>query len=90
MGVPLAFLLELHGWYVGTIALSVKEFLSPILTHEKTRWHIFTAVGGYIAVAVVDLVTAGEVHQDPTHLLAWPVPFAAGLMSKTLNSPKQS
>ncbi|OQD74157.1 hypothetical protein PENDEC_c012G03055 [Penicillium decumbens] len=50
VGLPLAFLTELHGW-----------------------WHVFTAIGGYVAVAVVDLVTTGKVHEDPIKDLAWPV-----------------
>ncbi|KAB8236411.1 hypothetical protein ETB97_010339 [Aspergillus alliaceus] len=56
VGLPLAFLLELHGW-----------------------WHVFTAIGGYIAVAVIDLITSGEMHHDPIGQLAWPLPVAARL-----------
>ncbi|PNP46751.1 hypothetical protein TGAMA5MH_01702 [Trichoderma gamsii] len=67
VGIPLAFLFELHGW-----------------------WHVFTAIGGYIAVAVVDLVITGDVNRDPTDQLAWPVPFAARLMSSSQKSTKQS
>ncbi|CAM1502366.1 Fc.00g043500.m01.CDS01 [Cosmosporella sp. VM-42] len=67
VGFPLAFLLELHGW-----------------------WHIFTAIGGYIGVAVVDLITTEEVHNDPSDVLAWPVPLAAWLMSSTPSPVKQS
>ncbi|KHN96520.1 Ceramidase [Metarhizium album ARSEF 1941] len=40
-------------------------------------WHVFTAIGGYIAVALVDEMTSGEVSADPTQSLAWPVPLAA-------------
>ncbi|EQK99827.1 arylsulfatase [Ophiocordyceps sinensis CO18] len=58
VGLPWAFLLELHGW-----------------------WHIFTAIGGYTAVAVVDMITSGEVNKDATDDLAWPVPLAAKFMS---------
>ncbi|KAI5455625.1 ceramidase [Mariannaea sp. PMI_226] len=57
IGLPFAFLLELHGW-----------------------WHVFTAVGGYIGVAVVDLITSGEIHKDPINQFAWPVPLAISLM----------
>ncbi|THC91710.1 hypothetical protein EYZ11_008813 [Aspergillus tanneri] len=57
VGLPLAFLLELHGW-----------------------WHVFTAFGGYIAVAVVDLITSGEVRKDSTEHLAWPIPVVARFM----------
>ncbi|KAJ9157316.1 Alkaline phytoceramidase [Pleurostoma richardsiae] len=66
VGLPLAFVLEFHGW-----------------------WHILTAIGGYIAVAVVDLITTGEVHGDPTDLLAWPVPSATRLMSRFTGPAKQ-
>ncbi|KAH6959253.1 ceramidase [Fusarium avenaceum] len=67
VGLPLAFLLELHGW-----------------------WHVFTAIGGYTAVAVIDLVTSGEVTEDPVPGFAWPVPLAARLMSRSASSVKQS
>lgn len=54
------------------------------------RWHIFTALGGYIGVAVVDLITSGEVDQDPISLFAWPVPFAVGLVSASSTPKKQA
>jgi dihydroceramidase len=54
------------------------------------RWHVFTAIGGYVAVAVVDLVITGDVHKDPTDQLAWPVPFATRLVSSSQKSTKQS
>ncbi|KAM6532773.1 hypothetical protein FALCPG4_005824 [Fusarium falciforme] len=61
LGLPLAFLLELHGW-----------------------WHIFTAVGSYIAVVVVDLITSDdEVVSDPTQRLAWPIPLVARRMAQS-------
>ncbi|KAM0563074.1 hypothetical protein ACHAPJ_001920 [Fusarium lateritium] len=66
VGLPVAFLLELHGW-----------------------WHILTAIGGYTAVAVIDLVTTQEVTDDPTHLFAWPVPLAMRLMSGSSSPVKQ-
>ncbi|CAI7630110.1 unnamed protein product [Penicillium glandicola] len=65
VGVPLAFLFELHGW-----------------------WHIFTAIGGYVAVALVDLITSGEVHEDPTGDFAWPLGPAAKLIEK-LTAPNK-
>ncbi|KAJ5895104.1 hypothetical protein N7495_006795 [Penicillium taxi] len=40
-------------------------------------WHFFTGIGGYAAVSIVDLITADEVHQDPTSQLAWPLAPAA-------------
>ncbi|KAL2810883.1 alkaline phytoceramidase [Aspergillus granulosus] len=65
VGVPLAFLFELHGW-----------------------WHIFTAIGGYVAVAVVDFITSGEVNNDPTDNLAWPLPLAARFLGAAADSKK--
>ncbi|KAH8122276.1 alkaline phytoceramidase [Trichoderma asperelloides] len=65
-GLPLAFFLELHGW-----------------------WHIFTCIGGYVGVALVDAITSGVVREDPIHHLAWPVPSAARLLSGANASPKQ-
>ncbi|KEY70570.1 hypothetical protein S7711_02723 [Stachybotrys chartarum IBT 7711] len=58
VGLPVAFLLELHGW-----------------------WHLLTAVGGYVAVALVDLLVSGDIRKDPIETLAWPVPFAARFMA---------
>ncbi|KAJ5157605.1 uncharacterized protein N7482_008705 [Penicillium canariense] len=66
VGLPLAFLTELHGW-----------------------WHILTAIGGYVAVALVDLVTTGELHEDPTEHLAWPLPLAARFIESQTGSWKQ-
>lgn len=70
--MPLAFLSELHGWYVLYAILLVASFVS-----NDARWHILTAIGGYTAVAMIDLITTTEVREDPTDLFAWPVPFAA-------------
>ncbi|KAL6816597.1 ceramidase [Trichoderma sp. SZMC 28015] len=64
-GLPLAFFLELHGW-----------------------WHIFTCIGGYVGVALVDAITSGEVREDPIPHLAWPVPSAARLLTGVHASPK--
>jgi dihydroceramidase len=36
-------------------------------------WHVFTGIGGYVAVAIVDMITAGEVHGDPTGEMAFPI-----------------
>ncbi|PWY78993.1 arylsulfatase [Aspergillus eucalypticola CBS 122712] len=57
VGLPVAFLLELHGW-----------------------WHVFTAIGGYIAVAIIDLITSGELQRDSVAQLAWPLPTVARLL----------
>ncbi|KAJ5125848.1 uncharacterized protein N7443_008892 [Penicillium atrosanguineum] len=65
VGLPLAFLTELHGW-----------------------WHIFTAIGGYVAVAIVDMVTTGKVLEDPTKEFAWPIGPAARVI-ESLNAPKK-
>ncbi|KAL4861900.1 hypothetical protein BDV12DRAFT_190774 [Aspergillus spectabilis] len=40
-------------------------------------WHVFTGIGGYVAVAVVDMITSGEVDRDLTGELAFPLPFVA-------------
>lgn len=44
-------------------------------------WHVFTSIGGYVAVAIVDLITSGEVDQDPTPEMAFPIPPVAKLLS---------
>ncbi|KAL4807874.1 ceramidase [Aspergillus unguis] len=69
VGMPLAFLFELHGW-----------------------WHVFTGIGGYIAVVVVDLITSGEVDTDPTGEMAFPVPVAARILGNMFldSSPKEA
>ncbi|QPC69515.1 hypothetical protein HYE68_000267 [Fusarium pseudograminearum] len=61
VGLPFAFLFELHGW-----------------------WHFFTAIGGYIAVIVVDSITSNEKVENPTPRLAWPVPLVARLMASSV------
>ncbi|KAJ5580072.1 uncharacterized protein N7459_006057 [Penicillium hispanicum] len=53
-------------------------------------WHIFTAIGGYVAVAIVDQITSGEVHKDPTRDLAWPLPLVARLIETMTASKKQA
>jgi dihydroceramidase len=72
----------------------VLPFTQPFLSRKhlltRIRWHVFTAIGGYTAVAVIDLVTSGEVTEDPVPDFAWPVPLAARLMSKPASSVKQS
>ncbi|KAJ5092281.1 alkaline ceramidase family protein [Penicillium alfredii] len=54
IGLPLAFLLELHGW-----------------------WHIFTGIGAYIFIAVVDHLVSAEDHGDIEASFAWPAPWAS-------------
>ncbi|QPC58122.1 hypothetical protein HYE67_000353 [Fusarium culmorum] len=63
VGLPFAFLFELHGW-----------------------WHFFTAIGGYIAVIVVDSITLNEKVDNPTSRLAWPVPLVARLMASSVTA----
>ncbi|GKZ45283.1 hypothetical protein AbraIFM66951_007887 [Aspergillus brasiliensis] len=65
VGLPVAFLLELHGW-----------------------WHIFTAIGGYIAVAIIDLITSGEVQRDSVAQLAWPLPTVARVLGPVSGETK--
>ncbi|KAJ5153994.1 alkaline phytoceramidase [Penicillium coprophilum] len=48
-------------------------------------WHVFTAIGGYIAVVVIDMLTAGEVHEDPTGQFVWPLPLVARTMGSTVS-----
>ncbi|KAB8078860.1 alkaline phytoceramidase [Aspergillus leporis] len=67
LGLPLAFLLELHGW-----------------------WHVFTAIGGYIAVAIVDMITSGEIYHDPIENLAWPLPMVASVLGAGTAVPKKN
>lgn len=56
-----------------------------------SRWHIFTAIGGYTAVVIVDKITSGEVLGDPAEGLAWPIPLAAKyIMPNTNKLAKQS
>ncbi|PWY95011.1 ceramidase [Aspergillus sclerotioniger CBS 115572] len=57
IGLPWAFLLELHGW-----------------------WHIFTGVGAYIFIAVVDHLLCSEDPEDIQGSFAWPAPWAAQSM----------
>ncbi|KAB8071617.1 ceramidase [Aspergillus leporis] len=61
-GLPLAWLLELHGW-----------------------WHIFTAIGAYIFIAVIDHLVSGEVPKDIEKSFAWPAPvgFSVNLCGKS-------
>ncbi|KAI0174129.1 ceramidase [Pestalotiopsis sp. NC0098] len=66
VGLPWAFILELHGW-----------------------WHFFTAIGGYIAVVVVDMLTLGEPLKDPAQFIASPVLFAAELLPAALQPAKK-
>ncbi|KAF9885230.1 hypothetical protein FE257_000590 [Aspergillus nanangensis] len=66
VGLPFAFLLELHGW-----------------------WHVFTAIGGYIAVAVVDVITSDEVDSNTINQFAWPIPTVAKCLAGGSESSKK-
>ena len=75
VGTPFAFALELHGWYVGVAVIFRRcVFLT------NSRWHILTAIGGYNAVVVVDMITSEEPVTDPLRKLAWPVPSATRMI----------
>ncbi|KFY13363.1 hypothetical protein V492_03316 [Pseudogymnoascus sp. VKM F-4246] len=50
IGMPLSFLLELHGW-----------------------WHIFTGIGAYIFIALVEYLTSEEAGEPLAGRFAWPV-----------------
>ncbi|KAJ5786763.1 uncharacterized protein N7503_011975 [Penicillium pulvis] len=54
IGLPWAWLLELHGW-----------------------WHIFTGIGAYIFIAVIDQLLSGEDHDDIDGGFAWPASWAS-------------
>lgn len=68
--------------------LCLYESSSQILT--ESRWHFFTAIGGYIAVATVDLITSGEVDQDPTSSFAWPVGHASRAIQRVVSPEKKA
>ncbi|KAJ5991864.1 hypothetical protein N7451_007588 [Penicillium sp. IBT 35674x] len=53
IGLPWAWLLELHGW-----------------------WHIFTGIGAYIFVAVIDQLVSRDIHG----IVAWPASWASRSM----------
>lgn len=48
---------------------------------DASRWHILTAISGYFAVAIVDILVSGPVTDDPLQHLAWPLPSAASYMA---------
>ncbi|KAJ5836213.1 hypothetical protein N7447_002239 [Penicillium robsamsonii] len=54
IGLPWAWLLELHGW-----------------------WHLFTGIGAYTFIAVIDQLVSGGDHQDIDANFAWPVTWAS-------------
>jgi hypothetical protein len=69
-------------WMVCSLQLGPDCFFVLVLMSD--RWHIFTAVGSYIAVVVVDLITSeDEIVSDPTQRLAWPIPFVAHCMAQS-------
>lgn len=82
----------------------IDEFGCGILTSAKNTvglplafffefhgwWHFFTAIGGYIAVATVDLITSGEVDQDPTSSFAWPVGHASRAIQRMVSPEKKA
>lgn len=48
-----------------------------------------TAIGGYIAVVVVDMITSDKVITDPVDQLAWPVSTATRIMTGPADSQKK-
>ena len=72
----------------GMFVISVPIEFSP--NTYWIRWHFFTAIGGYIAVANVDLITSGEVDQDPTSSFAWPVGHASRAIQRMTSSEKKA
>ncbi|KAK4867133.1 hypothetical protein LT330_007874 [Penicillium expansum] len=54
IGLPWAWLLELHGW-----------------------WHLFTGIGAYTFIAVIDQLVSGGDHQDIDANFAWPATWAS-------------
>lgn len=41
------------------------------------RWHIFTAIGAYTFIAVIDQLVSGGNHQDIEKPFAWPLSWAS-------------
>lgn len=62
------------------------------LTRElnPSRWHVFTAFGGYIAVVVVDMITSDEVDVDSMERLAWPLCVVARFTAPSPGPKKQA
>ncbi|KAE8150620.1 ceramidase [Aspergillus avenaceus] len=52
-------------------------------------WHVFTAIGGYIAVAIIDLLTSGKVKKDSVQQLAFPLPTISRLLSAATGLEKR-
>lgn len=44
------------------------------------RWHVLTAMGGYAAVEIVNILTSDEASRESIESLAWPVPQVTRLM----------
>lgn len=86
VGMPVGFLFEFHGWYV---VIRPSTLFGVSMLTDYIRWHVFTAIGGYNAVAIIDLITADEMHKDSTDLLAWPLPTVARLLDPGEKLKKQ-
>ncbi|CAG8041396.1 unnamed protein product [Penicillium salamii] len=68
--------------------ISIRHFIGlplAFLFEFHGWWHVFTAIGGYTAVVVIDMLTAGEVHVDPTGQFAWPLPLVARMMGSSVS-----
>lgn len=46
-------------------------------TDSVSRWHIFTGIGAYVFIAVIDHLVSGEDHQDIDQSFAWPASWAS-------------
>lgn len=55
--------------------LQMKPFHA--VTKSNRRWHIFTGIGAYSFIALVDYITTDDVDTDPAELFAWPASWAA-------------
>lgn len=46
-------------------------------TDSIYRWHLFTGIGAYTFIAVIDQLVPGGDHQDIDANFAWPVTWAS-------------
>ncbi|EDP53530.1 conserved hypothetical protein [Aspergillus fumigatus A1163] len=61
VGLPWAFLLELHGCH----------------TESAGGTYVREGIGAYIFIAIIDHLVSGDNHKDIPRSLAWPAPWAA-------------
>jgi dihydroceramidase len=74
LGMPWSFFLELHGWYV-------TQDYCPRDSYRllSTRWHIFTAIGAYIFIVLVEYLTTDAAGSEPAGRYAWPTSKLLGV-----------